>query len=178
MPIHTIIRPLAAALLGACALAAAGCGEEGAGGATPSADRESKAREAMLAHAKCMREHGVDMPDPQFDGGRVTQRGPEESVPRAKLQAAEKACDKYLDSIEPPELSEEEAQEFKEAALAHARCMREHGIENFPDPTFDEDGGAQVRIEKSMGLDPESAKFKEAQEACEDTMPQREERQP
>lgn len=31
-------------------------------------------KEAMLAMAACMRERGWDMPDPQFDGGRVTQR--------------------------------------------------------------------------------------------------------
>ena len=28
--------------------------------------------EAMLGFAKCMREHGVDFPDPQFDGGGMT----------------------------------------------------------------------------------------------------------
>ena len=28
-------------------------------------------KEAMLAQAQCMRERGWDMPDPQFDGGRV-----------------------------------------------------------------------------------------------------------
>lgn len=31
-------------------------------------------KEAMLAMARCMRERGWDMPDPQFEGGRVTQR--------------------------------------------------------------------------------------------------------
>ena len=46
-----------------------------------------------------------------------------------------------MKEAEPPKLSDEEQEEFKEAALANARCMREHGIENFPDPTFGEDGG-------------------------------------
>lgn len=31
-------------------------------------------KESMLAQAKCMRDHGWSMPDPQFDGGRVTQQ--------------------------------------------------------------------------------------------------------
>lgn len=40
------------------------------------AQREMPAeqKEAMLAAAQCMREKGWDVPDPQFDGGRVTQR--------------------------------------------------------------------------------------------------------
>jgi hypothetical protein len=177
MTTHTLIRPLAAALLAAGALAVAACGEEPAGGASDTrSDREAEARDAMLAHAKCMREHGVDMPDPQFDGGRVLQRGPAEgSASPEKVREAEEACKKHLEDIEPPELSPEQQQEMKEAALAHARCMREQGIENFPDPTFDEDGGAQIRIGPGTGLDPESPRFQKAQEACEDEMPRLEE---
>ena len=55
--------------------------------------------------------------------------------------------------IKAPELSEEQQAEFKQAALANARCMREHGIDNFPDPAFDENGGAQIRIERA-GIEP------------------------
>lgn len=37
--------------------------------------QEARIREQALAFAKCMREHGVNMPDPQFQsGGRVEQR--------------------------------------------------------------------------------------------------------
>ncbi len=66
------------------------------------------------------------------------------------------------------ELSDDEKEEFKQAALANARCMREHGID-FPDPEFDPNGGARVKINKS--LNPEGAKFQAAQKACEKTMP-------
>ena len=93
----------------------------------------------MLAFAKCMRDQGIDMPDPQFDGGRVMQRGPDERVSPEKMRKADAACSKYREEIEPPELSPEQEQEMKEAALAHAQCMREHGLEKFPDPTFDEE---------------------------------------
>ena len=58
------------------------------------------------------------------------------------------------DAIKPPELSDEEAAEFKQAALANARCMREHGVEKFPDPTFDENGGAQIRMSKGRASIP------------------------
>ena len=172
MRTHTIIRALAA-LLAACALAVAACGgEDPAGGASPSADRESEAREAQLNYARCMRDHGIDMPDPTFEGDRSLQTGPDpDDTKRGKFREAESACRKYLDDIEAPELSEEQQQEFREAALANARCMREHGIENFPDPTFGENGEAKIRLDRGRGLDPEDPDFREAMEACEDTMP-------
>ena len=128
--------------------------------------QEAKNRKAMLDLARCMRENGVDMPDPEFNGGRVTQRmkggNPD------KMRAAEKACDKYRAQIKAPEMSADQKEEFKKAALANARCMREHGIE-FPDPVFDPNGGARVKIDKR--LNPEGAKFQAAQKACEKTMP-------
>ena len=131
--------------------------------------QEAKNRKAMLDLARCMRENGVDMPDPEFNGGRVTQRmkggNPD------KMRAAEKACEKYRSQIKAPEMSASEKEEFKKAALANARCMREHGIANFPDPTFDENGGAQIRIDRRSGLNPESAKFQAAQKECESKMP-------
>jgi hypothetical protein len=175
MRTHTFIRPLAAALLAACALAVAACGgDDATDGASSAADRSSEARDAQLKYAQCMRDHGVDMPDPTFgSGGRSTQIGPDLDIPRGKFREAEQACKKYLDAIEPPELSEEQQQEFRDAALAHSRCMREHGIENFPDPTFGEDGRAEVRIEAGSGFDENDPDVKEAMEACEDKMPQR-----
>ena len=163
------------ALLAGCALAVAGCGGGNqADGATSDGDRESENRKSMLAHAQCMREHGVDMPDPVFDGGGVRQKGPDEGVSRAKLEDAEQACRKLLKDIEPPKLSDEEQEEFKQAALANSRCMREHGVENFPDPTFGADGRASVRIRKGSGPDPDDPAFEKAQEACKDTLPERE----
>ena len=160
-------------LLVACAatvsLAACGGSEEPAStsGAT---GKEADNRKAMLDFARCMRENGVDMPDPQFEGGRVTMKvggKPGEMDPQ-KMQAAEKACAKYREAVKPPEISDEQKAEFKEQALAHSRCMREQGID-MPDPQFSEDGGVMMRLPK--GVNPESDKFRKAQEACRDTMP-------
>jgi hypothetical protein len=36
---------------------------------------ESELEDAALEYAQCMRDHGVDMPDPEVDGGRVTFGG-------------------------------------------------------------------------------------------------------
>jgi len=158
-------------LLAIVGVLAAGCGGSASGGGTSASERASEAREAALEYARCMREHGVDLPDPTFEEGGIQQAGPPKGVPRAKLEKADKACEKYKSAFEPPELSEEEQAELKKAALAHARCMREHGVEKFPDPTFGENGEARIRVGPGTGVDPEAPKFKEAQKACRDTQP-------
>ena len=171
MRTHILIRALAAAVLAAGVLAVAACGEDDAGGADANSDRRN-ARDAMLEFAQCMREHGVDMPDPGTGGRQVLRVGPDEETTQEEMEEAQSACKKYQEEIEGPELSEEEREEFREAALAHARCMRENGIENFPDPTISEDGEASLSIPKSSGIDPQSSEFKEAEEACADEMPE------
>src|SRR3954453_2650160 len=108
----------------------------------------------MLGYARCMREHGVDMPDPQFEGNRVRMTGPR-NVDRTKMRAADKACASIRDSVKPPELSDEQREGFKRAAPPTPRWLREHGLD-FPDPTFDGNGGAQIRLRRGSGLDPES----------------------
>ncbi|GAA1571877.1 hypothetical protein GCM10009804_30280 [Kribbella hippodromi] len=56
----------------------------------------------------------------------------------------------------------------KDRGLEFAKCMRENGVKNFPDPS---DNGSQV-LGKDSGVDPSSASFKKAQEACKDLIPQ------
>lgn len=51
--------------------------------------------------------------------------------------------------------------------LAYSRCMRAHGLTNFPDP--DANGG--ISINQDSGLDPKSPQFKAADAACKAFMP-------
>src|SRR5215207_8567245 len=160
-------RLLVAAVAATASLAACGATEEPTSGAD---GREAANRKAMLDFARCMRANGVDMPDPKFEGGRVTQRvGGPDTDPDA-MRKADKACAKYREQIKAPEMSAEDKEKFRKAALEHARCMRKQGID-MPDPMFDEDGGAQVRIGPGTRIDPDDPKFKKAQEACRDTLP-------
>jgi hypothetical protein len=165
------LRPLAVAVLAAAALTPAACGEDapsssGAAGSTSRPGLDAASKRAMLDLARCMREHGVDMPDPQFSGGggRVQQMGPDNANP-ATVRAAEKACKSYQDKIKPPALTEAQKEEFKKSALENSRCMREHGID-MPDPQFGADGRVTMKIDKASGIDPDSAKFRAAQKAC------------
>ena len=52
-------------------------------------------------------------------------------------------------------------------SLAFSRCMRSHGVPNFPDPQFGTGpgGGFGIRI-GGAGLDPNTPAFQAAQKAC------------
>src|SRR3954451_14473564 len=94
---------LTAAALTATLLLAAGCGDanDGAGASGDGRPQgpDAKTRKAMLAFAQCMREHGVDMPDPKFgDGERASMRAKVDG-PQEKMRSAERACDKYRKDI-------------------------------------------------------------------------------
>jgi hypothetical protein len=113
------------ALLGlGLALALVGCGRSpdgdrvaslsgaGATGTTraPADGASRDPKQAALAYARCMREHGVDMPDPTDDGGLVIRKragqgqgkgdGPDPESP--KFQAADRACAHHLNAIGKP----------------------------------------------------------------------------
>ena len=152
---------------------AAGLGACGGGGEGGGGGRSADSRDAAIAFARCMRANGVDMPDPRTDEHGVVIAEPGDGQgpgagggqPSRRFGVAERRCRRHLEDLEPPQLSPEQAREFRQQALAHARCMREHGVA-FPDPSFSEDGGAVVDIGPGSGLDPDSPVFQRAQEQC------------
>jgi hypothetical protein len=162
--------------LALCALGVAACGGGGGDGGESAASRE----EAQLEFAECMREHGVDMPDPKpGQAGMMfgtTKGGPDEkSRTTTGINPEDPATKKALEACESKmpnggaEMSPEQEEKFKEAALAFAECMREHGV-NMPDPQFGGKGKVSIQIKKG-GLDPNSPAFEEAQEACRKKVP-------
>jgi hypothetical protein len=132
-------------------------------------------QDAMLEYAECMRDQGIDFPDPQSDGNGVVVVGPEpgdEPPTQAELDEMEDAdaeCRHILEDVEGalPEPSPEEQQEMQDRALEFAECMRDHGID-FPDPTFGEGGEVRVGFGASGGDAPDFSdpEFQDAQEEC------------
>jgi hypothetical protein len=139
-------------------------GQSGTGGDGAATTGKQDPQDAALDYAQCMREHGVDMPDPGPDGEIQLQVGPDDD--REKVQEAQEACKDILQDAG-PRLSEEQQTVMQDALLAFAKCMREHGID-MPDPQFGE--GGMVTQQGSTGMDPDDPKFQEAQEACEPIM--------
>jgi hypothetical protein len=163
----------AIASLGGETTTTAGEGDDGGGGGSRPVD-DSEFQDAMLEYAECMRDEGVDFPDPQFgENGSVAIVGPggEDGPPSEheveEFEAADEACQHIMEEVERtmPEPSPEEQQEMQDRALAFAECMRDHGID-MPDPTFGEGGRVEQRFEADQGIDPSGEEFQEAQEAC------------
>ncbi len=170
-----ITRTLVAVLAATASLAVAACGSDPQTptSSSPGGKRgvDAASKKAMLQFAQCMRDHGVDMPDPTFSegGARVTMREDKGADPE-KQRAAEQACQKYQDQVKPPPVSAEQEKKMKEAALKNAQCMRDHGID-MPDPQFGEGGRITQKIGKESGIDPTSQKFQDAMKACQKEAP-------
>jgi len=54
------------------------------------------------------------------------------------------------------------------AAVTFAQCMRDHGVEDFPDPVVDEDGG--ISIGDALADQRDTPDFQAAEDACEPTL--------
>lgn len=160
-------RGVRAGLVVVGALALAACG----GGSSQSSG--SSAGSSQLALAECMRSHGVpNFPDPtKGPGGEgfsvtaspgssaVTIDGIQFNGP--VFQSADRACHFLSGGSGPPTITESQ----KEALFAKARCLREHGVPNFPDPTIGP-GGHGIGIRLPPGVSPDSPAFRQAARAC------------
>jgi hypothetical protein len=144
--------------------------DRGSGGAGGRPEMSEEFEDALLEYAECMRDEGIDFPDPSTNGDGMIVIGPggDDAPPSAsemeEFEAADEACRHIMEAVqdELPRLDPEQEAEMRDQALAFAECMREHGID-FPDPQFEDGGGVGIALE---GIDPEDPDFQEAQEEC------------
>ena len=154
----------------ACGGNSASTGSSGsprAAGATSSATNQ-------VAFAQCMRAHGIpNYPDPSSVSGPVdsSQLG----VSDATYESARTTCNHM--SPQPHAnagLTTAQEQHVLGELLNVAKCMRSHGVSNFPDPnsasTIWGSGGGQIFTLPS-GIDPSSPQFTSARNACKSLMP-------
>jgi hypothetical protein len=173
--VDMIRTPLLLLLAAGAILALAACDSSGNNDKNGGKSGEDKAFEGALKFAKCMREHGVDVPDPQrgANGGILMRAGgpgkggPDEkgTTPGPddpKFKAAQGDCQKYMVTGGGQAPSPAEQAKRNDAFIAYARCMRSKNID-FPDPQFTANG-----VKMSLGPDvrPDAPKFKAADKAC------------
>jgi hypothetical protein len=184
-----LTRILVPAVALTCALALAGCGKKAGDGIATAGQDSAKSsaapvssdpQERMRQFAQCMRDNGIDMHDPETsaDGGFSVQIGPGQGAAPAdaapgkedmeKMQKAMEACQKYAPNG--GELGKPDPQ-MQEKMREFAKCMRENGVENFPDPQ--ENGGIVIQggPGSTDGLNPEDPTFKAAHEKCAANLP-------
>jgi hypothetical protein len=166
-------------LLAGLALAAGACGDKKPGtgvaslpkGSTSTSASAGKAQSAdMLKYAQCMRSHGITkFPDPGADGSLRFEPGLGLDPNSDQFKAATEACKSLAPPAQnPPEAKKADPQE-QQKFLAFAKCMREHGISNYPDPKINGNGALDLLLPK--GIDINSPQFKAAEQACTPLLP-------
>jgi hypothetical protein len=125
---------------------------------SPSAEGLSR-DEKNVKFAQCLREHGINVPDPEPGKGPMIKLDPSSGITREQMDKAMQACQEFNPQGEagPDPQQEENGRKF-------AACMRENGVEKFPDP---KPGQRGVMIDKAAGDDPD---FPKAQEACQSVL--------
>ncbi|HEX6352676.1 hypothetical protein [Actinophytocola sp.] len=155
------------------ALALAGCSSgqseeipSAGGAATTSNTKQASDEEQAQEFVDCMRDNGIDLPDPEPDGNGGFDFGMADAdVDRTSpaFREAIQACRDKLPGggdldLDDPEL-QEQLREF-------AQCMRDNGVD-VPDP---EPGGGFGGF---ADIDPNDPAVRAALEACQDKLPQR-----
>lgn len=151
------------AAIGASAALVA-CGGEDASGE----DEQAKFEDAQLEFAQCMREHGVDVPDPESGGDGGLRFELQGQVDDQDFQEAQEACRPILeDAI--PEGDRPDPAEVRDQLHEMTECLRDRGYD-VPEPQIfgpgdeppDEPPAPSKELEDLMD-DPE---FQQAQEEC------------
>ena len=164
------MRPRLLILAGALLLVLAACGGDTAATTAPTlptlsdetADASTEAtttteavdpEEAFQEYTQCMREHGIEMPDPSTDSGGVIEiEADGGDLDFSAFDEAAAECDPILEAAFGEfALSPEQEAEMMDQELALAQCMRAEGID-WPDPT----GDMNVMIDLGEDVDPDT----------------------
>lgn len=163
-------RVLACALaLGILSIALAACGSSSS--ASSSGSSSGAQFQARLNFAKCMRQHGINVPDPSSGGGPAGGGGAFRALrnyPQAQRQAALQACQSFLRQAF-GNITPAQSAQARQQLVKFAQCMRSHGID-IPDPTTNGTGG--FGLGRSLrSIDRNSPAFKAANTACASLRP-------
>jgi hypothetical protein len=152
-----------AALATACGTGSASSppAQGGSGSPAASASSAGSTYRSDLAYAACIRGHGVpNFPDPKPNGGFDITTNPH----NPQLQAAQRDCANLLPAGQQQQTTGHFSPQQVAQLLKYARCMRSHGILNFPDPTSNGLGAMH-------GIDMNSPQFQSASRVCQPLMP-------
>ena len=168
---RTNLRPLA--VLAVLALIGAGCSTGSAEDASTGgsgATEDATTRDRAVEFAACMRDNGVSgFPDPSASGDQELVEAIDRLDPgSAAFKQAISACR----DLQPPGLLGGKAspQETRER-LAFARCMRDNGVKDFPDPVNDGPLIDTNRIPSAAGRGARNIPgFQAAMQTCRDVL--------
>jgi hypothetical protein len=157
-------NPQPVASLGTSSAAAAATSQPASGNSGQSSAGNSS---SALQFSQCMRAHGVsDFPDPSTGGG-YNFNATVGSASSPTFQAAQSACQKYFGAGAPTGqvLTRDLGQ-----LLRYAKCMRSHGVINFPDPVVR--SGLPPGFDFPPNMDLTSPAFLAADSVCHRLLPE------
>lgn len=148
--------------------ALAACGGGGAEGSPQSGSPSSTSQsDVLLQYAQCMRDNGVQIPDPKPNDPSSLYVGIDKSSPA--FLSANKVCGSILQGVVEDRKNNngKDADQQQEKLLALAQCLREHGVD-VPDPV----AGAEKPFGDSLDrTNPAVAKAIQACNATATTQP-------
>jgi len=104
------------------------------GGGSSSPESSASTQQKIVAYGQCMRTHGVpNFPDSGSGGSKEAVVRALKEVSNSQADAAQTACQRLQPGGGQP--NQAQLAQHLSDLLAFARCMRTHGIPNFPDPT-------------------------------------------
>ena len=135
---RSTLRPLAVlAIVVTIGLSGAGCsnGSAGSGDGTSGEGHASTTRDKAVQFAECMRDNGVStFPDPDVSG-ELTMDGIANGTSLDTDSTAFKKALSSCKDLQPPGFTGRKRNaRTQKVALKFAQCIREHGVEDFPDP--------------------------------------------
>jgi hypothetical protein len=140
----------------------AGCTATGGAGAATTTSGQQDAAAVWRELVRCARANGMpNLPDPQIDSnGRASFPNGTPEPPAS----ARRACQSIYDRLPASARGDEgRPPADMQALLRFARCMREHGVADFPDP----DAAGNFRAPPgSSGPGPKTPSFQRALQAC------------
>jgi hypothetical protein len=161
-------KPMAAAIA-SLALLAAACGSSSS--ASPNAGSPTSFTTAAFRYSSCMREHGLpSFPDPTMtdhNGQQVAYLTATIPInPSRAFKSAQNACRGILptpNNTSPTQRAQQQNARERHI-LAFARCLRSHGIPDFPDPTSE--GQLTLEMVSAAGVDLHAPAVLTAAKAC------------
>jgi len=109
-------------------------GSPASSGDSSSPESSAGTQQKIVAYGQCMRTHGVpSFPDSGSGGSKEAVVRALKEVSNSQAEAAQTACEHLQPNGGEP--SQAQIAQHLGDLLAFARCMRTHGLPNFPDPT-------------------------------------------
>jgi hypothetical protein len=132
-------------------------GQSTVSSSAPTSAPASLSRDEMaVKFTQCLRENGLNVPDPEPGKGPMLRFDKNSGVTQEKVQQAMEACRQY-----DPQAQGSANPQQQENGRKYADCMRKNGVEKFPDPKPDQRG---IMIGPGVADDPD---FQKAQDACQ-----------